>query len=62
MHWQLAPETITGADLAARLDQASPLHEIFAVAEKSAYAGHHLDPGEMRRYADILSQELFHLQ
>ena len=62
MHWQLSSETITGADLAVRLDQASPLHEIFAIAEKSAYAGHHLNPGEMRRYADILLQELSHLR
>lgn len=55
--WQIAVETITLADITTRLGEDSALAEIFAAAEKGAYAGYTLSPQTMREYADTLVRE-----
>jgi len=55
--WQVSPEAITFADITTRLGPTSPLSDIFAAAEKSAYAGYALSPATMREYADTLQRE-----
>ncbi len=57
LRWQVPPETITLLDISTRLGADSPLVEIFAAAEKSAYAGFPLSPETMRKYADTLQSE-----
>jgi len=55
--WQVSSETITLADLTARLGKESALVEIFAAAEKGAYASYGLSADTMRQFADTLNTE-----
>lgn len=57
LYWQVSPETITLADLTARIGKESALVEIFAAAEKGAYAGYGLSADTMRQFADRLNKE-----
>ncbi len=56
--WEIAPSALTLADIQKRINRASPLAEIFAVAEEAGYGGKGITRQQMDEYLEQLRHEL----
>jgi hypothetical protein len=57
--WRIAPEEVTGAELAARLGPAgADIGQLFALAEEARYSGYKPTAADLQRWAQLIRSQL----
>ncbi len=63
LRWSLPPQTITLAEINARLNgEADGLRTIFGLADEAVYTGRTFAPDELRRLQKLVNHELQKLE
>jgi hypothetical protein len=57
--WQVAPASITIAEIDARLDGAgADIRRVFALADQAAYSGEHLTTADFQQWKETIRNQL----
>jgi hypothetical protein len=62
-HWQVAPASITMADIDERLDgKGAAIHELFALADQAVYSGQRLTTADFKHWRQVVREQLQRLE